>query len=74
MGDANRAIVFRGWGDEADNVRVALTTAGVLSDAEETMIPSILGGVLIVSEVFVDVTDLTAARQVIMQCRRSRCS
>lgn len=55
------AVVFRGWGNEADRVAKALTAAGIESELAETFVPAIIGGALLVCEVLVQQSDSAAA-------------
>lgn len=58
---SRRALAFRGWASEADEVVKALTAAGIVTEIMETAVPALIGGVLMVSEVFVRVADLAPA-------------
>jgi hypothetical protein len=65
------ALVFRGWGREADDVVDALTGADIRPELVDTLVPGIMGG-FEVREVFVRPMDLAAARRIILIGSESR--
>ena len=60
------ALVFRGWGYEADCVLRQLAEAGIGSELKESFVPAADGGGgVLVCEVFVHVDELENARRAI---------
>lgn len=66
------ALVFRGWANEAEDVVKALTAAGIPSESVETLVPAIIGGNLLVCEVFVQQTYLARAHRTVEPIVRAR--
>jgi len=59
-GSSKRVLLYRGWAKEADEVAQTLTAVGIASEQVETIVPAIIGGNLMVCEVFVQATDWAA--------------
>ena len=62
---SGRALVFRGWGSDADHVVKVLNDAGIPNECVRTPVPAIIGGHLLVCEVFVGAADLAAAERAV---------
>ena len=60
-----RTVVFRGWATEVDHVAKALSDEGIPSERLETLVPAIIGGSLLVCEIFVQVSDFRRACRVV---------
>jgi hypothetical protein len=63
-GESERVIIFRGWPVDADRVTRNLLAAGVPCDQVDAVVPFILGGSLLVSEVFVDIANARRAADI----------
>ena len=62
---SRRALLYRGWPAEADEIVKTLTSIGIATELVDTSIPAIIGGHLAVCEVFVQGMDLAAAERAV---------
>jgi hypothetical protein len=62
---SDRALAFRGWRAETDEVVEALRVAGITPEVVETTVPAIIGGALLVCESYVQARNLQSALRIV---------
>lgn len=63
---SRNALVFRGWGYEADRIVEILAAAGISGELKDGFVPVVDGiGAVVVCEVFVPIAKLSSAKRAI---------